>query len=693
MYKTIDASHPAYANLVAYYKIDEGSGNTTLDASVHGKTGTINGYMYWLYDRGEDLNRSFTETTERPNITFAQGDYNLSITDVIVTDSVDNIPNIVKEYEIIPRNGGLLDDSIHLISTNEYWEAVYEVTYDPEGTPIDSVELTPTASIEISELNYYKRNPMKYEIMSFVTPYGIWLDFGMEGKTWVVDVTDYTPVLQGTKRMTIERGGQRQEDLDIKFLFIVGTPPQDVLRIQNLWRADAVGYTSILADRAFEPRDVAMHPNGERFKIRSVITGHGQQGEFIGRHHFLKINGNEEFDWRNWTKCSGNPVYPQGGTWIYDRAGWCPGKASDLYEFDITSLVTAGETDNIDYGVQSASGDSRYIVNNQLVTYGSPNFSIDAAVVQVLKPNNADAKNDRFNPACTYPEIVIQNTGSTSLTSLDIEYYEEGGESEFYNWTGSLDFMETDTLVLPINDLTFWMASSNIFVAEVSNPNGEEDQYTYNNIYTTHFDGVDIYPENEILNLVCKTNNRGFQTNYAIYDGDGNLFLEWDNLADNTVYEAPLIYQPGCYKIRINDKGNDGLEFWANPSQGVGYFRLLDNDGNTLYNFEPDFGGFSEYEFGVGAITSTDETAKPIAVAAYPNPVADKLNIHISGADFDKIALRLLDAMGTVLIKKNYSGIHNNFSFFIDMSSFPSGVYVLQIESGSTLVTRKIIKK
>ncbi len=693
MYKTVDASHPNYANLVAYYKIDEGTGDITQDASIHAKTGTINGFMNWLFDRGEHLNRGFMETDERPNITFAQGDYNLNITDVIVTDSVENIPNIVKEYEIIPRYGTLQNDSINLVATSEFWEAVYEITYDPEGIAIDSVELVPTDSIEISELTYYKRSPMKYEIMSFVTPYGIWLDFGMEGKTWAVDVTDYTPIFSGTKRMTIERGGQRQEDMDIKFLFIVGTPPQDVLRVQNLWRADAVGYTSIIADRAFEARDVAMHQDGERFKIRSVITGHGQQGEFIRRHHFLNINGNEEFNWILWTECSGNPIYPQGGTWIYDRAGWCPGQGSDLYEYDITSLVTPGGTDNIDYGLENASGDSRYIVNNQLVTYGSPNFSLDAAVVQVLKPNSADAKNDRFNPACSYPEIVIQNTGSTTLTSLDIEYYEEGGESEIFNWTGTLEFMEIDTLILPINDITFWIATSNIFVAEVSNPNGGEDEYAFNNTYTTHFEGVDVYPENEILNLVCKTNNYGWQTNYAIYYENGDLFLEWDNLDDNTIYEAPLIYQPGCYQIRINDKANDGLEFWANPNQGVGYFKLKDNTGNTLYTFEPDFGGFAVYEFGIGAITSTDEIAKPIAVAVYPNPVQDYLNIRLSGDVSEKINISVFNTMGTVLLEKDYAADSDNFNTLLNMNNFPSGVYMLQIRSGAKVVTKKIIKK
>jgi len=693
MYKIVDASHPDYAHLVAYYQIDEGTGSITQDASIHGKTGTINGYMYWLFDRGEQLNRGFTAVSERPNITFAQGDYNLSITDVIVTDTVDNIPNIVKEYEIIPRFGGLLDDSINLVSTNEYWEAVYEVTYDPDGIRIDSTEITPTASIEISELTYYRRNPMKYEIMSFVTPYGIWLDFGMDGKTWAVDVTDYLPVLKGTKRMTIERGGQRQEDMDIKFLFIVGTPPHDVLRVQNLWRADAVSYASILSDRVFEARDVAMHPNGEQFKIRSVITGHGQQGEFIRRHHFLKINGNEEFNWVLWTECSTNPVYPQGGTWIYDRAGWCPGKASNLYEYDISSLVNAGELENIDYGLESASGDSRYIVNNQLLTYGAPNFTLDAAVVQVLKPNDADAKNDRFNPACTYPEIIIQNTGATTLTSLDIEYYEEGGESEIYNWTGSLDFLETDTLVMPINDMTFWMPTSNIFVAKVSNPNGQADEYEYNNTYRTHFEGVDVYPENEILNLVCKTNNYGFQTDYAIYYENGDVFLDWDNLDDNTIYEAPLIYQPGCYRIRINDSGNDGLEFWANSNQGVGYLRLLDADGNILFNFEPDFGGFAEYEFGIGAITSTDEMEIPMAVAVFPNPAVNQLTVQLSGNIFSRFTISLLNTMGTVLQENEYASNDNLFKTSVDLSAYPPGIYLLQITNGTQIVTKKIVKK
>ena len=148
----------------------------------------------------------------------------------------------------------------------------------------------------------------------------------------------------------------------------------------------------------FEPRDVLMNPNASSYKLKSVITGHGQEGEFIPRNHYLNIDGGtQDYVWQVWTPCAGNPVYPQGGTWIYDRAGWCPGQASDLKEIDITNLVSPSQIHNIDYGVVSAGGTSNYWVSNQLVSYGPANFSLDAAVVDILSPSN-EVKYSRQNP-------------------------------------------------------------------------------------------------------------------------------------------------------------------------------------------------------------------------------------------------------------------------------------------------------
>ena len=138
-----------------------------------------------------------------------------------------------------------------------------------------------------------------------------------------------------------------------------------------------------------KPRDVLMHPNATSFKLRTTITGHGQEGEFIHKNHTLNLDGGfKTYSWQVWTECAENPIYPQGGTWIYDRAGWCPGKASDLREDDITPLVTPGKSHNIDYGIDSATGSSNYWVSCQLVSYDDPNHSLDAAIIDILSPTN-----------------------------------------------------------------------------------------------------------------------------------------------------------------------------------------------------------------------------------------------------------------------------------------------------------------
>ena len=97
-------------------------------------------------------------------------------------------------------------------------------------------------------------------------------------------------------------------------------------------------------------------------------------------------------------------------------------QASDLRELDVTSVVNPGQNHSFDYGVVNASGSSNYWVSSQLVSYGDINHTLDASVSEILSPTNHPTQ-IRKNPICSKPKIIIQNTGSTILTSLKIEYW------------------------------------------------------------------------------------------------------------------------------------------------------------------------------------------------------------------------------------------------------------------------------
>ncbi len=682
----LNTSHPNYANLEMYFPLNEGQGITVNDASTNNRNAEIKNGEIWEIPTGIDLFKDFQALNTRPNITFAQGTYNLTIANDTIIDSIQQVSNLVTEFQINSNAGTIIDDDIVAISNNNYWEAAYTYLYDENGLKLDSTFIIADGTINVGSLDYYRRMPMKFEIISFVTPYGVNLNMGIDGKTWQVDLTDFTPVLKGDKLMTIERGGQWNEDLDIKFLFIVGTPPRDVIDVQQIWRNDYKSYTAIQANTSFEPRDILMNPNASAYKLKSVITGHGQEGEFIARNHYFNIDGGaNEFEWTVWTECAENPIFPQGGTWIYDRAGWCPGKPSDLEEYDLTPYVTPGQTHNIDYGIASASGTSNYIVNNQLVSYGAPNFNLDAAVVDIIDPSSY-IEYKRFNFICANPTIVIQNTGSTALTSLTIEYWINNASSpETYTWTGNLAFLEKAEVDLP-SPASLWQSANptdNKFNVSIKNPNAGNDEFAYNNTYQSKFDLVDVLPEAFFLNF--KTNNAAYENKIELFDDAGNLLFTRSGMSANTTYKDTFELYSGCYTLLITDTDGDGINFWAN-SDGNGAAYLKEVGGFTLKSFNGDFGGSIIYNFSVDSPLSYEQLYNNNKVELYPNPT--KSEFYLNAPGINKADILIHNGLGQIF-QLPFENLDNVLHF--DTQTLAPGMYIVRIKYEGETITKKLI--
>lgn len=526
--------------------------------------------------------------------------------------------------------------------------------------------------------------PQKFEIMSFVTPYGIQLDLGKEGKMWEFDVTDYLPILNGDKILSVERGAW-QEELDIRFLFIKGTPARNVLNIQQLWPATEENYQNIQSDKRFPALDVSVPAEAKTFKIRSMITGHGQEGEFITRNHTITVNG-EEFTREVVKQCSENPVYPQGGTWVYTRAGWCPGAPTDLAEYDVTANMSAENI--IDYTVQSGSGDSRYVVNNQLVSYGAPNFTNNATLVEVRRPSDR-VEFARYNPAATQPIITVRNNGAAELTSLTIHYGVEGAPMNTYEWKGDVIFNDTVQIVLPTPS-TWGEQATNIFKVHIANPNGQADEYMKDDSYASRFVKAPVYSGGIVIRY--RTNNVPEQNWYQITDKDGKIVIENPDISEpTTTYYDSLTLAPGNYTFSFYDEGENGINWWASPDDGAGTLAFRKNSattGTSLKTFNPDFGHVIHYDFTISGTASVDPVEAPLQlVRVFPNPATSTLRIDLKGYDTQNMKFAITNITG----KRFLEGALDSNK--LDISQLPVGHYTLELISSEGTAYIQFLKE
>ncbi|MFK7784312.1 MAG: LamG domain-containing protein, partial [Crocinitomicaceae bacterium] len=139
MYKTVDATHPNYANLEAYYTLNEGTGAAISDATTNGNDASVINGEQWIRPHGVELFKEMNLTTERPNLTFMQGTYNLSIVNDTIYDTIQNPGNFVTEYQVVSNAGTLQSDDIAPLTSNWLWQATFNYVYDENGTLIQSI--------------------------------------------------------------------------------------------------------------------------------------------------------------------------------------------------------------------------------------------------------------------------------------------------------------------------------------------------------------------------------------------------------------------------------------------------------------------------------------------------------------------------------------------------------------------------
>lgn len=603
------------------------------------------------------------------------------------------------------------------------WYGAYDAWADfPVGsTSYARIELHMTlgcASGGCSDWDYTVRlhhvdtvSGVEAELGRLITPYGGYMALGQKGfdnawtRTFVFDVTDMAALLRGVERLrAFYDGWSSGFSATLDFAFIEGTPPRDVLGLQVVHHStpSSWGYASGGTDfdaAHFPDTTLALPAATEGGRLRITPSGHGFDNnvncaEFCKRDYTVLMDGSAIAEQPMWREdCGMNPVFPQAGTWLYDRANWCPGSEAWTHFHELP--LSAGSTSlnlDIDLDTYTWSGIQTpgYIWSTILVAYGAFNIQLDAEIADVVKPSAAYA-HSRLNPTCAEPEVVLRNNCGTALTACTIAYGVGDGPVCYQAWSGNLAYGESESVVLSTPNFSGVDLSQPEFWVRVEGPNGGEDEVPWNNERRVRFPVPPLYPNQFIVWM--RTNGAPTETRWQILDDLGNVVASRSSFdGPFTIHEDTVDLPNGCYTLELIDSDKDGLSFFASPD-GSGSFRFFQVGAAVLTSFEADFGTKLVHGFTTGlplgnvnsaeSCEATGLASSPAAAVELwlsPNPAKDRLRVDWWQQAASNGIWRIVDLQGRIL-REGQTPEQRSGHLNLDLKAMPTGHYVLVWQS------------
>ncbi len=270
-----------------------------------------------------------------------------------------------------------------------------------------------------------------YELARYITPYGI----ACGG--WVVDITDFKSVLGGEVEFQTSIAVYTAEGwlVDMSIDLIDNSSQDTYTNLTRLWELgyQVYGDPGISYDLPEIP--VKIGDNTSSSHVRMTITGHGQgntnnAAEFSNTTHQLNINGTSFHAHNLWkADCAQNTCANQNGTWLFPRAGWCPGQSVDPYIINTTSGLAPGDSLPLDYVLQNYTNLLNTGYNNS--SHTEPYYKIYSCFVESSSTpyrsytnlENVETMSYTSNGNLDSVMVKITNTGFDAINSFDINIF------------------------------------------------------------------------------------------------------------------------------------------------------------------------------------------------------------------------------------------------------------------------------
>lgn len=211
-----------------------------------------------------------------------------------------------------------------------------------------------------------------------------------------------------------------------------------------------------------------------------------------------------------------------------------------------------------------------------------PALAFDAKINTIVTPVNGET----FCGTAITPIVIIKNSGTTTLTDIDISYNFDGGATSVYNWNGSLATNATDTVTLPLSNLA---EGSHTFTASTSIV-GNADQNPTNDTLSSDFSNL---INGNTLTITMNTDGEGGETTWDIKDSTGAVIYAGGPYGNNqTIVSRICVPEDACYTFTVYDSFGDGMCC----TEGNGSF-TLDDENDYHIAWGGQFGSQQSIQF------------------------------------------------------------------------------------------------
>ncbi len=314
-------------------------------------------------------------------------------------------------------------------------------------------------------------------------------------------------------------------------------------------------------------------------------------------------------------------------------------------------------------------------IKRDLTEFGTTNAN-DAALLNVAAPQTVC--NDVFQP-----KIEIANYGLDNLTSVDIVYDINGGTPYTISWSGDLATYESEIVVL--DPVSFTIQASNTFNVNLENPNGQSDEFPSNNSQILVLEEAPNVTSP--VSLALKLDDHPEEVTWEVVNAAGDILYSGGpyTTSGQFVVEQFVLDNMDCYAFKIYDEGGDGIT-------GTGSYKLA-YQGSMIFAEGKDFGFEDQIQFGIG-LTGVDDQLVEAGFAVYPNPVEKQAVIEVSMTEPSELNISVYNTIGKLVYQSGMESLNagkHNFAF--DRNGLEPGIYFVQVKTGESLFTRKIVLK